>query len=293
MPRRGRSPASEHSAPNGLTRAWNHVRTRLLGAFAILPLLVVAGVAVARYWPHDPPAPLPPPRRPILPDLAMPPLSGRAGRECPGRRRWTAVLFGEHHEYRTRTVCHQGGPRRRTRCLARLPAIPGARWRPERAQDIRGHGLGRPRTRPLARTDRRVLQVVCASRAYVWFAPTRRWGTASSIKSGSIRISPTHQRDRCSRKTPATGARRSALEMGLSPGWQDPYTWLLPDQRLDITGLPDGKYRLVAKADPNNWFRETDERNNVTWVDLALRTNAGSPRVTVEEVGPHATPGGP
>ena len=94
-------------------------------------------------------------------------------------------------------------------------------------------------------------------------------------------------------KDTCDGRSTLALEMGLSPGWQDPYTWLLPDQRLDITGLLDGKYRLVAKADPNNWFRETDERNNVTWVDLALQTNAGSPRVTVEEVGPHATPGGP
>ena len=79
--------------------------------------------------------------------------------------------------------------------------------------------------------------------------------------------------------------------MGLSPGWQDPYTWTLPDQRLDITGLPDGRYRLVAMADPNNWFRETNERNNTTWVDIELRTSVSPPHVKVLSIGPHGTPG--
>ena len=57
---------------------------------------------------------------------------------------------------------------------------------------------------------------------------------------------------------------------GLSPGWTDPYFWTLPDQRLLVNGLDDGVYRLWADADPSGWFRESDERNNLTWVDLRL-----------------------
>lgn len=92
-------------------------------------------------------------------------------------------------------------------------------------------------------------------------------------------------------KTSCDGHSTLSLDMGLSPGWQDPYTWALPDQRLDITGLPDGRYRLEAKADPNNWFREANERNNETWVDVDIRTTAGAPQATVVHVGPHASPG--
>lgn len=39
---------------------------------------------------------------------------------------------------------------------------------------------------------------------------------------------------------------------------------------MDITSLPNGKYRLFVKADPKNWLRESNERNNVTWVDLRI-----------------------
>ena len=62
--------------------------------------------------------------------------------------------------------------------------------------------------------------------------------------------------------------------MGLSPGWADPYPWILPDQRLLLTGLDDGVYRLWAAADPGSWFREANETNNATWVDLRLRLDS-------------------
>jgi hypothetical protein len=72
-----------------------------------------------------------------------------------------------------------------------------------------------------------------------------------------------------------------AVDMGLSPGWQDPYTWALPDQRVDVTGLPDGEYRIWAKADPEDWFSEVDESNNVAWADVRLTTSARPPLVEV------------
>jgi hypothetical protein len=83
------------------------------------------------------------------------------------------------------------------------------------------------------------------------------------------------------------GRERLQVGMGISTGWSDPYSWTLPDQRIDISGLPDGRYRLVAVADPQNWFRESNERDNATWVDLRLRTSVSPPTVEVVGVGPH------
>ncbi len=40
--------------------------------------------------------------------------------------------------------------------------------------------------------------------------------------------------------------------MGLSIGWADTYTSGLPGQRLDITGVPSGRYCLVSTANPEH-----------------------------------------
>ena len=61
------------------------------------------------------------------------------------------------------------------------------------------------------------------------------------------------------------------VTMGLSPGWGDVYSYTLPDQYIDITGLPAGRYRLTATADADGWFEEADETNNATWVELRIR----------------------
>jgi hypothetical protein len=74
--------------------------------------------------------------------------------------------------------------------------------------------------------------------------------------------------------------------MGLSPGWSDPYPWTLPDQRLQVSGLQDGVYRLWATADPGGLFRESDETNNLTWVDLRLTLSVTPPRVEIVRRGP-------
>lgn len=76
------------------------------------------------------------------------------------------------------------------------------------------------------------------------------------------------------------------LTMGTSPGWADPYPWALPDQRLLVNGLEDGVYRLWATADPGGWFRETDEHNNLTWVDVRLTFAVTPPRVEIVRQGP-------
>jgi len=61
-----------------------------------------------------------------------------------------------------------------------------------------------------------------------------------------------------------------SLKTGLSVGWGDIYTYRLPDQYIDITGLAPGRYRLWATADPGSWFEESNNANNATWADLQL-----------------------
>jgi hypothetical protein len=66
--------------------------------------------------------------------------------------------------------------------------------------------------------------------------------------------------------------------MGLSVGWGDEYPATLPDQYIDITNVTPGHYRLSVTADAQNWFAETNEANNTTWVDVQLRRQ-GQPRI--------------
>lgn len=64
------------------------------------------------------------------------------------------------------------------------------------------------------------------------------------------------------------------VRMGLSVGWGDKYPWHLLDERIDVTGLPDGTYRIRQIADPHEEFAESDETNNETWADIELTTTA-------------------
>ncbi len=52
------------------------------------------------------------------------------------------------------------------------------------------------------------------------------------------------------------------LEMGLNPGWYDIYRWFLPEQALDVAGLPDGTYELVVTVDPDGTLTEAHTLDN-------------------------------
>ena len=60
---------------------------------------------------------------------------------------------------------------------------------------------------------------------------------------------------------------------GLSVGWGDTYPAWRTLQWVDITGLKSGRYRLRATADPANWFAETNNANNSTWVKIKLTSS--------------------
>lgn len=65
------------------------------------------------------------------------------------------------------------------------------------------------------------------------------------------------------------GARVQVV--GISAGWKDVYPADLPDQFVEITGVPDGRYVLELELDPNDVFVEADETNNVVCTLLDLR----------------------
>ena len=67
---------------------------------------------------------------------------------------------------------------------------------------------------------------------------------------------------------PATGAV-SAIS-GISRGWADVYNWFLPDQFIEVSGVPDGYYILQSVADQANTVRELDETNNSASVLIKL-----------------------
>ncbi len=65
------------------------------------------------------------------------------------------------------------------------------------------------------------------------------------------------------------GCTRSSTQ-GLSVGWTDIYLYVLPDQDLDITGLPPGRYCLISRADPAGRLDEADNANNLASALLRL-----------------------
>jgi hypothetical protein len=72
---------------------------------------------------------------------------------------------------------------------------------------------------------------------------------------------------------------------GLSRGWIDVYEWYLPDQYVEVSGVPDGDYILQTVADPDGLLHESSKRNNCGSVHIRL-SNMTSPTPAVVLVGP-------
>lgn len=51
-------------------------------------------------------------------------------------------------------------------------------------------------------------------------------------------------------------------EQGINPGFADYYGAELPDQWIDVTGLPSGKFWVRLSVDPEGQFLESDRTNN-------------------------------
>jgi Lysyl oxidase len=75
------------------------------------------------------------------------------------------------------------------------------------------------------------------------------------------------------------------LIQGIGRGWIDVYDWFLPDQYVEVTGVPDGLYILDTLADPDDTIREADETNNCTSTYVRL-TQMGTGAPEAELIGP-------
>lgn len=71
--------------------------------------------------------------------------------------------------------------------------------------------------------------------------------------------------------TPDEPNQRGFQVVGISAGWQDVYTASLPDQFVEITGVPDGRYVLEIELDPHDVFVEADDSNNTICVLVSLQ----------------------
>jgi len=63
---------------------------------------------------------------------------------------------------------------------------------------------------------------------------------------------------------------------GVTAGWSDVYNRSLPDQWINITGVPAGEYWLQVVIDPDNQLVESDETNNTTNIPVVIGGTAGS-----------------
>jgi hypothetical protein len=63
----------------------------------------------------------------------------------------------------------------------------------------------------------------------------------------------------------------TSVTVGISRGWGDRYGSRTVDQYIDITGLPDGTYRLTTTGDKQDWFHESNESNNSNWATLQIQ----------------------
>lgn len=66
--------------------------------------------------------------------------------------------------------------------------------------------------------------------------------------------------------------------VGISAGAYDTYRVHLPDQYLEITGVPDGVYVLEIELDPDDNVAESNERDNETCVLIELDGDTATPK---------------
>jgi hypothetical protein len=68
------------------------------------------------------------------------------------------------------------------------------------------------------------------------------------------------------------GLAALSSRVGISVGWGDRYSWQLPFQWIDITGLPGGTYTLRAFVDARDELAESSNSNNCTYTRLSFAT---------------------
>lgn len=256
------------------------------GLAAGLAVVAVAGAFVLVVWrvSGPPPPPLAAPVEPRYPDMGMAPLSSLlVGQEAGGRvfLRFSATLVNVG-EGPLIVAAHRSFPFRDDWTIVqRIEDATGGYS--ERAMDARlifggdghdhWHVVG-AEAHQLETLDGEIVGGLVKS-GFCFFDNVDYRTTLPSAPPAAV-----HAAVGC-------GARFDRdVAMGISVGWGDEYQWYLLDQTIEITGVPDGRYRLRAIADPADEVQESDETNNDTWTVVDLVSADGARRVEVVEQGP-------
>ena len=56
----------------------------------------------------------------------------------------------------------------------------------------------------------------------------------------------------------------SYFRSGISAGWDDKYPWFIPDQYIDVSNVPDGRYLIVDRINSARNVVESNHRNDVS-----------------------------
>jgi len=83
----------------------------------------------------------------------------------------------------------------------------------------------------------------------------------------------------------SSDATHDYFVQGSTHGWADIYDWYLPDQYIEVTGVPDGTYILETIADPDNGLLEANDANNCGAIYLSL-SGMGSKTPSAAILGP-------
>jgi hypothetical protein len=78
---------------------------------------------------------------------------------------------------------------------------------------------------------------------------------------------------------------------GIQSGWVDQYHHSLPDQNIDVAGVPAGTYYLLSTANPEGSYAESDYTNNSAWVSFTLRRVGGNAKLVEIDHSPCSSPG--
>jgi hypothetical protein len=73
--------------------------------------------------------------------------------------------------------------------------------------------------------------------------------------------------------TPSPTAPQEGVweNMGITPGWGDVYTWDLPSQFIEVSGVPDGVYDVVNESNPDGGVLETARPSRSSYTRICMQ----------------------
>lgn len=106
-------------------------------------------------------------------------------------------------------------------------------------------------------------------------------GSSRTAQKTTFCVMDTDRVDGTLSGSPSSGAYTTCgnVMQGLSVGWGDRYSSSLFGQSIDMTGMPDGDYRLIIEVDPSHKLSESYTNDNTSCV--LLRISASTRRLNV------------